>query len=240
MSYFSNYTSDYSVLFDLDGTIVDSRSGIVSTLHRVLSDLGHSPDPKLDLAWVVGPPLTELIAQVLLQYHDFRIDEAIALYRHHYDLTGRFSAPVFPGMRALLCELAASEIRLFTATSKPAGLAKQILEMNGLDSCFEAICGAAEDDSGGEKPEMIKRIMKGYGLISQHTLMVGDRRFDISGAHANRIRGIGVLWGYGSEDELISAGADMLVETSEALHAGLHEQFHAADRIQPDETQAAG
>ncbi|GAB6854293.1 HAD hydrolase-like protein [Asaia astilbis] len=231
MSEFDNYTSDHSILFDLDGTIIDSRIGIIETLHKVVSALGHKPDLSIDLTWVVGPPLAELMAEVISAYGETRVNEAITLYRRFYDETGRFQTLVFPAMAELLRDLARSPIRIFTATSKPAFLARQILTEHGLDTCFDAIHGASDNDSGGEKPEMIARIIAEEGLAPHRTLMIGDRRFDISGAHANKLRGLGVLWGYGGVEELTEAGADLLVETPDGLAAAIRGQFQALSRL---------
>lgn len=230
MSTFEKFTSEHSILFDLDGTIIDSRIGIIETLHAVVSSLGHVPDKTIDLTWVVGPPLAELMAEVIGFYGDTRVDEAITLYRRFYDDSGRFQTPVFPDMTGLLEILARSPIRIFTATSKPATLARSILAGHSLDRCFDRIHGAADDDSGGEKPEMIARIIAQEGLNASRTLMIGDRRFDISGAHANRMRGIGVLWGYGGEAELTEAGADLLVKSPDALAPALEAQLMALSR----------
>ncbi len=134
-------------------------------------------------------------------------------------------------MAELLRDLARSPIRIFTATSKPAFLARQILTEHGLDTCFDAIHGASDNDSGGEKPEMIARIIAEEGLAPHRTLMIGDRRFDISGAHANKLRGLGVLWGYGGVEELTEAGADLLVETPDGLAAAIRGQFQALSRL---------
>ncbi|GBR06659.1 HAD-IA family hydrolase [Asaia siamensis] len=230
MADFDRFTSEHSILFDLDGTIIDSRIGIIKTLHTVVSALGHVPDEAIDLTWVVGPPLAELMAEVIGYYGDTRVDEAIALYRRFYDTQGRLQTPVFPAMAELIETLARSPIRIFTATSKPASLAQTILAGNGLDRYFDRIHGAADDDTGGEKPEMIARILAQEGLSADHTLMIGDRRFDISGAHANRIRGIGVLWGYGGEKELTEAGADLLVTSPDGLASAIEAQLKALAR----------
>ncbi|MDL2169650.1 MULTISPECIES: HAD hydrolase-like protein [Asaia] len=231
MSEFDQYTSDHSVLFDLDGTIIDSRIGIIDTLHGVVRALGHEPDLSIDLTWVVGPPLAELMEEVIRVYGDNRVEKAVALYRALYDKSGRFQTPVFPHMAHLLRTLARSQVRIFTATSKPASLAREILRQHGLDECFDHVHGAADDDSGGEKPEMIARIMEQEGLSATRTLMIGDRRFDISGAHANRLRALGVLWGYGGEAELTVAGADLLVASPGDLAPALHSQFTALARL---------
>lgn len=228
MTVFDEFTSDCAVLLDLDGTIIDSRHGIVSTLHHVIETLGHIPDRSRDLTWVVGPPLAELMAEVLSAYGETRVEEGVALYRERYQAVGRHQTPPYPGMVDLLHRLAASPLRLYTATSKPAFLARDILIEHGLDGLFEQVCGACDDESGGEKPEMIARIMKDHDIQPGNAIMVGDRRFDIVGAHANRLRGIGVLWGYGGESELTEAGADHLCVSPADLELAIANQLRAA------------
>jgi len=217
-----------AVLFDLDGTIVDSRNGIVSTIHTVLRALGHEPDLTQDLTWVVGPPLADLIGEILARYGDDRVDEAVALYRHHYNLGGMQQSPVFDGMRAVIEDLAASGVRLFLATSKPVHLARAILDMRNLAAPFEQLHGARPDDSGAEKPELIANLLREHGIAPDHAVMIGDRRFDISGAHANRLRAIGVLWGYGGMNELVEAGAEQIAESPSDLPGLIAAQLHAA------------
>ncbi|WP_029604624.1 HAD hydrolase-like protein [Kozakia baliensis] len=231
MASFHDFDSRYAVLFDLDGTIIDSRQGIISTLHHVIQTLGHQPDPSVDLTWVVGPPLSELMAHVLAHYGEDRVERAVEIYRARYQVAGRFDTPLFPGMAKLLRDLAASPVRLYTATSKPAFLARDILEMHGLENCFDRICGANDDDSGGEKPEMIARILAEYKASPERALMIGDRRFDINGAHANKLRTVGVLWGYGGEKELTEAGADVLVAEPQDLDETIRAQLHALARV---------
>lgn len=237
MSEFDQYTSDHAILFDLDGTIIDSRIGIIETLHGVVRALGHEPDLSTDLTWVVGPPLAELMAEVIRPYGETRVIEAVGHYRRLYDENGRFQTPVFADIAQLLRRLAHSPVKLFTATSKPASLARHILAQHGLDGCFDAIHGAADDDSGGEKPEMIARIVRQEALSPCRTLMIGDRRFDISGAHANRLRALGVLWGYGGADELTNAGAETIVDRPDQLEHAIHAQFRALARLQPMDSE---
>jgi len=223
--------SGTAILFDLDGTIIDSRAGIIATLHRVIAELGHEPDPSIDLTWVVGPPLSDLIGQVLAHYGETRVDLAITLYRHFYQEAGVPNTPVFPHIETIVRDIAASGAGLYLATSKPAVLARQILERHCLASCFDEIHGANPDDSGAEKPEMIAALIRRHGLKKHDCLMIGDRRFDISGAHANGVRGIGVLWGYGGLKELTEAGADMIVSTTADLPDAIQQQFLASAHV---------
>ncbi len=211
------FSDTQSVLLDLDGTLIASRDGIVAALRSALADLGHTPDPAAAMDWVVGPPLHDIVAGLLHQYGDDRFALAADRYRHHYEAGGLFESPLFPGIAEALGTLAGSGRRLFLATSKPLHTATRIIEARGLSGLFTGLYGAARDDSGGEKPELIARLLAERRIDPRDAVMVGDRRFDIAGAHANDLRALGVLWGYGGRAELEQAGADGLVETPDGL-----------------------
>ncbi|MCH4090330.1 HAD hydrolase-like protein [Acetobacter sp.] len=217
-----------SVLFDLDGTIIDSRAGIIGTIRKVLRELGHEPDLDQDLTWVVGPPLRDLIGEVLRHYGDDRCDEAMEAYRRHYEAEGMFRTPVFPGMREAIASIRETGATLYIATSKPRMLARAILERADLLSEFREVYGARPDDSGAEKPELIASVLSDHQIEKHHAIMLGDRRFDISGAHANGIRAIGIAWGYGGDGELIEAGADAIATTPSDLPRLVSAQVQAA------------
>ncbi|GBQ68484.1 phosphoglycolate phosphatase [Ameyamaea chiangmaiensis NBRC 103196] len=219
-----------AILLDLDGTIIDSRHGIISTIHDVLRDMGHEPDLSQDLTWVVGPPLHDLIGEILHRYGDDRVEDAVRRYRALYESRGMHHSPVYDGMRDVIAGFAASPARLFLATSKPVHLARAILGLRELDGYFTQLHGARPDDSGAEKPELIAELLRQHRIAPEHAVMVGDRRFDISGAHANRVRAIGVLWGYGGADELTEAGADQLAAAPADLPGLVAEQLAAARR----------
>ncbi len=217
-----------SVLLDLDGTLVASGDGIVSCLRQALRDLGHEPDPTRDLSWVVGPPLHDSVARLLSEHGDDRVPEAMARYRHHYEGGGLFDSPLFPGIAPALDQLLASGHRLFLATSKPLHTARRILDARGLLSRFAGLHGARPDDGGSEKPELIAELLRHEAIDRHRAVMVGDRRFDIAGAHANGLRALGVLWGYGGRDELETAGADALVASVEELVPAIERQLAMA------------
>lgn len=217
-----------AVLLDLDGTLVASRDGIVSCLNQALRDLGHAPDPERDLSWVVGPPLHDIVARLLGEFGDDRHGLAIERYKHHYEGGGLFQSPLFPGIAAAVEQLARSGRRLFLATSKPLHTARRILDERQLTGWFAGLYGARPDDSGAEKPELIAGLLRQEAIDPRHAVMVGDRRFDISGAHANAVRAVGVLWGYGGREELEAAGADALVGTPAELVQAVESQLAAA------------
>ena len=110
-----------------------------------------------------------------------------------------------------------------TATSKRTVFARRILEHFRLDGYFDGIYGAEPGGAHDHKPELIAHVLMAQSIDPAAAVMVGDRRYDITGAHANRVRAIGVLWGYGSRTELEQAGADLLVASPAELAAALLE-----------------
>ena len=217
-----------AVLLDLDGTLLASRDGIIACLRSALRQLGHEPDPAEDLDWVIGPPLPDVMARLLGGYGDDRIDAAVVAYRAHYESSGMLDSPLFPGVPALMDQLAASGRRVFLATSKPVHLARRILASRGLTGYFAGFYGARPDDTGAEKPELIADLVAREGVDPRHSVMVGDRRYDISGAHANGVRAIGALWGYGGRAELEEAGADALAASPAGLFEVIEHQLASA------------
>jgi len=158
------------------------------------------------------------LMQVLLKsYGDDRVAEAVVAYRQHYGESGLFQSEVYPGIGHCLKEMQQAGLRIYLATSKRAIFARRILEHLELDTYFNEIYGSVPSGELDHKPELLAHIVSEHNLRPSHGLMVGDRRHDIIGAHAVGMRGLGVLWGYGSRQELETAGADRLVESSTDL-----------------------
>ncbi len=202
-----------SVLLDLDGTLVESKPGIVASYDAALRDLGHEPDRAFDLDFVIGPVLGDVMGTVLAHYGDDRVEAAIAAYRRHYAETGLFGAAPYDGIPALLERLRAEGLALFLATSKRTAFAVRILDHLGLSGHFAGLYGSEPDGFRDHKPELIADILRRHDLRPEETVMVGDRRYDVAGAHANGLRAVGVLWGYGGRAELEAAGADWIAAT---------------------------
>jgi phosphoglycolate phosphatase len=202
-----------AVLLDLDGTLTDSRPGIVASYHAALRDLGHEPDPAIDMTFAIGPPMNEVIGRVLASYGDDRVDEAVAAYRKHYGATGLFDNAVYNGIPAAMDALVAAGFTLYLATSKRRDFAVRIVDHFGLSSRLSGIYGAVPGGAIDHKPELIAHILATEGIAATDAIMVGDREYDVRGAKANAMAVIGVLWGYGGRAELTEAGADRLIET---------------------------
>ena len=206
-----------SVLLDLDGTLIDSQPGIVASCFAALRALGHNPDEAPDITRFIGPPLEEMLRAVLQVYDDDRVDEAVAAYRQHYGESGVFGSELYPGIVNALEEMRQAGLRIYIATSKREVFARRIAEHLKVAGYFDGIYGSVHGGKLDHKPALLAHIVSEQKLPTSHTLMVGDRRHDIVGAHAVDIRGLGVLWGYGGRDELETAGADHLVERTADL-----------------------
>ena len=202
-----------SVLIDLDGTLIDSSPGILASCFVALRAHGHEPDETLDIRNAIGPTLEDLMAILLQSYGDDRVGEAVAAYRQHYSESGLLGSVPYPGIGESLEEMKRTGLRIYLATSKRTIFASRILDHLKLATYFDGIYGSGPSGELDRKPELLAHILSKHSLSPSRTLMVGDRRYDISAAHAVGMRGLGVLWGYGTRDELETARADQLVDS---------------------------
>jgi phosphoglycolate phosphatase len=194
-----------SILIDLDGTVVDSKPGILASYDVALRSLGHRPD-SMDVGALIGPPLEEALTEILGRFGDDRVAEAARAYRDHYGKAGFLETTVYPGLVAALDELRALKATLYIATSKRRIFAEQILAHLGLVHLFAGVHGSEPGGAVDRKADLIADVLRRRDLSAERCLMVGDRRQDAEGARANRVSAVGVLWGYGDRDELESAG----------------------------------
>ena len=211
------------VLFDLDGTLTDSAPGIVNCLRYALDEMGIEHPDDATIATFLGPPLKDTFGG-FFGMDDVGIDTAIAHYRVRYHDIGLFENEVYPGIPDLLDQLCDAGITMATSTSKPTVSATRILEHFDLARHFTFIGGASLDGERNSKAEVIAHTLdalgsRGIELSSEHTRMVGDREHDILGAAQFGIPAIGVLWGYGSRDELESAGAIAVADNAGHLRS---------------------
>ena len=203
------------VLFDLDGTLTESGPGIMKAAQYALGAYGIDR-PWQELSYFVGPPLGETFAAFV---PEAEIGGIIDKFREYYQKDGWLDNAPYPGVREMLETLRANGKRLMVATSKLDRLAVQILAHFDLLSCFEAVCGAPEGDpAAAQKANIVRAALARAGCTDpRRAVMVGDRKYDIAGGHQAGLTAIGVLYGYGSREELTRAGADALAETPEAL-----------------------
>ncbi len=201
-----------TVLFDLDGTLTNPGRGITNSVAYALNKFGIETEDKKELYKFIGPPLLDSF----MKYYGFSEEEAetaIAYYREYFRDTGIFENEVYDGIPELLEEIRNSGRKIILATSKPEEFAKRILVHFGLDKYFDFAAGATMDSSRNKKGDVIAYALKESGCSSENAVMVGDRLHDILGAKENGLDSIGVLFGYGSREELENAGADYIAGT---------------------------
>ena len=199
-----------AILLDLDGTLIDSRSGILASCEAALHALGHALDPSFDITPLIGPPLPKVIAGLLAQFGDDRVEAGMAAYRAHYSEIGLHMATVYRGIPAALRTLS-GHARCLVVTSKRTDFAARIVASLEFADAISGVHGTEPDGSVDDKARLIAAVVQRENLDPRDTVMVGDRSHDMIGARANGMPAIGVLWGYGSRGELLAAGAERLV-----------------------------
>jgi phosphoglycolate phosphatase len=199
-----------NVLFDLDGTLTDPKEGITKCIQEALDKLGRSAPSSDELEWCIGPGLYDSFEKLLDSRDQKLIQKAIDLYRIRYTKKGIFENYVYPGIPDALDELKKMNLQLFVATSKPTVFARKVMVNHHLDKFFDGIYGSELNDERSDKTKLVSSILNAESLTDKQTLMVGDREHDIIGAKSNGIYTGGVLYGYGTEEELTQAGADYL------------------------------
>jgi phosphoglycolate phosphatase len=197
------------VVFDLDGTLVDSQAGILNSFHTTLRERGVSATDA-ELLDLIGPPLGDSFAR--LGFAADEIDEVVTLYRHHYDREGIDLAHLYDGVEEMLKVLGDSDVRLAVATAKRVDFAIRMLENLGVLDHFECVSGVSIDGRLTTKKDVVGDALVRLNEPQGHGgWMAGDRREDVLAALAHGLVPIGVLWGYGSRDELAESGARLVV-----------------------------
>lgn len=208
------------VLFDFDGTIVDSHPGIVRCLSMALRDFDlEVPDERLRAD--IGPPFDELLPGYGVAGDD--VTACIDRYRRYYRAGGMFEATIYDGVRELLDGLLDDGVHLAVASSKAEPFVRDVAAHFGLLGMFEHVVGATLDLRRSSKADVIGEALDRLGAAPSSATMVGDRSHDVLGARASGVeRTFGVLWGFGTEAELVAAGARAVVAEPAELARSLH------------------
>jgi phosphoglycolate phosphatase len=205
-----------AIFFDLDGTLTDPKPGITRSIQYALGKLDHPAIPNEDeLTWCIGPPLRASFATLLGA--ETSADLALSYYRERFSDVGLYENGVYAGIRDVLAALGQSGHRMFVATSKPRVFADRIIDHFELRPHFERVFGSELDGTRVHKSDLLEYALRETSVDPGRAVMIGDRSHDIVGAKNNGIKGIGVLYGYGSKDELVGAGALHVCATPAAI-----------------------
>jgi phosphoglycolate phosphatase len=199
-----------NVLFDLDGTLTDPVEGITRCISYALERMSVPLPTRAELQLHIGPPLRHTFSQILKTTDEAKVEKAVVLYRERFTKVGMFENEVYEGVPEMLAALQSSARRLFVATSKVNLYTREILKHFKLSGYFDGVYGSELDGRFDNKADLIRHILASESLAAEETLMVGDRKYDITGAKENGCFAAGVTYGYGSAEELTAAGADYL------------------------------
>jgi phosphoglycolate phosphatase len=197
-------------IFDLDGTLIDSQVGILESFRATLADFGSVASDD-ELKGLIGPPLNESFAR--LGFSGDLLDEVVDRYRDYYAESGVHGCHLYDGVLEMLTGLSSRGVRLGVATAKRVDFSNQILDELGIASLFETVSGANIDGTLSAKKEIVAEVLAFFQPDDQSDVwMVGDREMDVTASLFHGLIPIGVLWGYGSREELLSSGAEYLVD----------------------------
>ncbi|SHH94903.1 HAD family hydrolase [Clostridium grantii] len=206
------------IFFDLDGTLTDSKLGITKAIQYALNKEGIEEIDLSKLEKLVGPPLNETFSK------DFNFDEitterAINNFREYFSDTGIYENNLYAGVLELLNDLKEKGYTISIATSKPTVYAERIINHFHIEKYFHKIVGSNLDGTRNSKAEVIEYLLKEIGMNgNEDIVMIGDRKHDIEGANLNNLNCIGVLYGYGSLEELQQLNPTYIVESIEELY----------------------
>ena len=194
--------SYHTALFDLDGTLVDTSPGITRSVQYALAAEGINEPDLSRLLRFIGPPLWQSFSE-FYGFDTARSERAVQTYRERYTAKGVHEAKLYDGIEALLRALRAGGVRLATASSKPECFVRDVLEEQGILSYFDAVVGSELDGRRSDKCELIEEALRRLGVKTHSgVVMIGDRCFDLEGARAAQVDFIGVLFGFGTPQEL--------------------------------------
>lgn len=203
-----------AILFDLDGTLTDSSEGILACVKESLKPFGIDL-PRATLTEFIGPPLTWSYPHFCSLTAE-QTEQAVAAFQARYAVDGKFENRVYPGIPSVLSALRARGYLLAVATSKPELFAREIIAHFSLDTLFASVRGGDMEETG-TKADVIRRVLSDLSLPPEEAVMVGDRRHDVLGAREVGCPAVGVLWGFGSREELEESGAAAIIRTPEEL-----------------------
>jgi phosphoglycolate phosphatase len=207
----------YHLLFDLDGTLTDPAPGITACIAHALRALGRTPPPAGELRRFIGPPLRAVFAEALATDDVALVEEGVRLYRERFSTLGLYENSVYPAVARVLGELSSEGFELRVVTSKAHVYADRIIDHFELRQFFPRVYGAELSGERSSKAELLGQVLSSERVQPQRACMIGDRLHDIEGARAHGIATVGVTWGYGSREELETAGADLVIDALDEL-----------------------
>lgn len=194
------------VIFDLDGTLSDSKEGITKSVQYALEKVGIIEENLEDLEHFVGPPMVEQYMKVYGMSKD-KAFETLGYYRERYTPIGIYETKAYPGVKEILDALKENNVKLGMATSKPEGMAVEVAKFLEIEDYFDIICGADLKGPRQSKADVLNKLFENSDFVKDESVLVGDTHYDVEGANEVGIDCVGIGWGMGTDEEMIDAGA---------------------------------
>ena len=203
------------ILFDFDGTIFDTVEGITKSVKYAINKQGLDAELE-ELRCFAGPPLVDMFME-RFGFSKELAEQATEDFRERYQPIGLYECCVFPGIRETVEELRKAGRKTAVATSKPQQLAEELLQQENMTELFDAVCGSRLVGNNSAKSQIVEWVMEDLGAEKENTILVGDTKYDVEGAHKCGIKCIGVEYGYAAPGELENSGADYIVKDAAEL-----------------------
>lgn len=228
----SDSISFTTIIFDFDGTLIDSKPTVTRCIRNTMQDIGQPLSTNTDLNWCVGPPLRHSFSKLLNTEDKELVEQVVSHYRTLYRNGTMFECELYPDIHEVLDALKQSGYRLFLATAKAIDFTQLLVDHFKLRDYFAGIYGVHPNGTPDTKEKLVAELARAENLLPHQTAMIGDREYDILGAKANQIYPIGVTYGYGSSEELLNAGALHLFESPLAIRNFFKRKGKGIDLLQ--------
>ncbi len=205
-----------NVIFDLDGTLSDSKEGITKSVQYALEKVGIIEENLENLEHFVGPPMVEQYMKVYGMSKD-KAFETLGYYRERYTPIGIYETKAYPGILEILEKLKSEGVKIGMATSKPEGMAIEVAKFLEIDEYFDIICGADLKGPRQSKADVLNKVFENSNFNKEESVLIGDTKYDVEGANKIGIDCIGVNWGMGTEEEMLNEGAKKIINHYDEL-----------------------
>lgn len=206
-----------NIIFDFDGTLINSKPGVVKTFQRVVEELISRQAEEQEIIQLSGKPLVQMISILLDTNDEILIEKGSDLFREYYNKERIYQNMVYPGIKGMLELFKDKNYQLFIVSNKIELFINKILEQHKFKEYFTCVIGTSGNDVQSKKSDLIKSVSTDYKLNKEETVMIGDTENDIIAAKKNLVYSIGITWGYGLENNLIKAGADKICHSPLSL-----------------------
>ncbi len=199
-----------NIIFDFDGTLVNSKPGVIKTFQRIIEEMVSRKAEGKEIIKLSGKPLVQMISVLLDTNDEVLIKKGSSLFKEYYSKEGIYQNIVYSGTKEMLEFFKNQDYQLFIVSNKIELFINKILEQHNLKKYFINIIGTNGNDLKSKKSDLVKSMLTNYKLNKEETVMIGDTENDIIAAKKNLIYSIGVTWGYGLEDDLVKVGVNKI------------------------------